>query len=86
MNIARGLKAAAKAFGAGPAAESFHAGGKKVACPQCENVLFRKRKASLSTSFSALTNTEWTDEEACALVCANCSRIVWFLDDLKPDA
>ena len=84
MKIVAGLKAAAKAF-AGSKAESFRAGGKQVECPHCENILFHKRKASLNTAFSSLTNTEWADRQACVLVCANCSRIEWFYDDLEEE-
>lgn len=85
MRIAAGLKAAAKALVAGPKAQSFRAGGKVVECRHCENILFHKRKASLNTALSSLTSTEWADREACALVCANCSRIELFYDDLKPE-
>jgi uncharacterized protein with PIN domain len=86
MKIVRGLKAAAKAFVAPPSAQSFTVAGKRVECPHCENVLFRKRKGSVHTAQSSVTNTEWLDVEACVLVCANCSRMVWFFDDLPPDA
>lgn len=85
MKIAAGLKAAAKAFTAGPKAGSFRAGGKLVECAHCENVLFHKKKASLNTAYSSLTGTEWLDPHACILVCANCSRIEWFNDDLKEE-
>lgn len=85
MNITAGLKAAAKALAAGPKAKSFRAGGKRVECRQCENILFHKKKASLNTAFSSISGTEWSDREACALVCANCSRIEWFYDDLKAE-
>jgi uncharacterized protein len=85
MKITAGLKAAAKALVAGPKAESFRAGGKLIECPHCENVLFHKKKISLNTAFSSLANLEWTDREACVLVCANCSRIEWFYDDLTPE-
>lgn len=85
MKIVAGLKAAAKALATGPRAESFHVAGKQVECPHCENILFHRRPVSLNTSLSSLTHTEWTDREASALVCANCSRIEWFYDELKPD-
>ncbi len=68
-----------------PKAESFRAAGKLVECRHCENILFHKRKASLSTALTALVNLEWTDREACVLVCANCSRIEWFYDDLEAE-
>lgn len=85
MKIVQGLKAAAKSLVSGPKAESFHAAGKQVECPHCENILFHKRKASLNTALSSLTNTEWTDRQACVLVCANCAHMVWFYDDLQSD-
>ena len=66
-------------------AQSFRAAGKLVECRHCENILFHKRKASLSTALTALVNLEWTDREACVLVCANCSRIEWFYDDLEAE-
>ena len=85
MNIIAGLKAAAKSLAAGPKAQSFRTAGKQVVCPQCENTLFRKGKASLNTASSSRSGTEWLDHEACVLVCANCSRIEWFYNDLAPD-
>lgn len=85
MNIKRGLKAAAKTLLSGPRAESFRAGGKLVECPHCENILFHPRKASLNTALSSFTRLDWTDHQATALVCANCSRIEWFFDELEPE-
>jgi hypothetical protein len=85
MKIGRGLKAAAKALFSGGSAESFRAGGKLVECRHCENILFHKRKASLNTALSSLTHTDWSDREACVLVCANCSRLEWFIDDLEAE-
>jgi hypothetical protein len=81
MNIKRGIKAAAKALVSGPRAKSYRAGGKLIECPVCENTLFRMRKASVSTAWSALTGMEWTDHEASILECANCSRMEWFYDE-----
>jgi uncharacterized protein len=85
MKITRGLKAAAKALVAPAKADSFRAGGKLVECPHCENTLFRKRKASLNTALTSLTSMEWTDAEACVLVCANCSRMEWFYENLTAE-
>lgn len=85
MKLSRALKIVAKNLKSGPTASSYRAGDKLVECRQCENILFHKRKASLSTALSALTGTEWSDTEATVLVCANCSRLEWFLDDLKPE-
>lgn len=56
MNIAAGLKAAAKSLVNGPKAESFRAAGKTVVCPHCENVLFHQKKVSMNTAFSSLVN------------------------------
>jgi predicted nucleic-acid-binding Zn-ribbon protein len=85
MNIVAGLKAAGKTLASGPKAESFRAAGKQIECPHCENILFHKKKVSLNTALSSLVNLEWTDREASVLVCANCSRIDWFYDDLTAD-
>jgi DNA-directed RNA polymerase subunit RPC12/RpoP len=85
MKIVAGLKAAARALVSGPPAESFRIAGKQVQCPHCGNILFRRRKASLNTAASSVTSTEWADREACILVCANCSRIEWFYDDVKSE-
>jgi uncharacterized protein len=81
MNIASGLKAAAKALASGPKPESFRIGGKQLVCLHCENILFFKRSISMNTAFSALTGMQWANKEACALVCAKCAHIEWFEDD-----
>jgi hypothetical protein len=85
MKIIAGLKAAAKSLAAQPKAESFRVAGKQIECLQCENILFHKKKASLNTARSSLSNTEWYDHEACILVCASCSHIEWFYDDIVSD-
>ena len=85
MNVIAGLKAAVNSLASGPKAESFRAGVKQVTCPRCENVLFHKQRIILSTTGSAITNTEWLDRSVTVLVCANCSRIEWFYDDLKAE-
>jgi predicted nucleic-acid-binding Zn-ribbon protein len=85
MNVTAGLKAAAKSLVFGPRAESFRAAGKQIECPHCENILFHRRKVSLNTAFSSLVSLEWADREASVLVCANCSRIEWFYDELETE-
>ena len=64
-----------------PAARSFRVEGKPVVCPQCANVLFHDRKVSLNSAFSEMFNLAWTDRQAQVLMCANCSRMEWFLYD-----
>jgi uncharacterized protein with PIN domain len=64
-----------------PAARSFRVEGKQVVCPQCDNVLFHDRKASLNTAVTEMFNLAWSDREARVLICANCSRLEWFLND-----
>jgi len=85
MKITKGLKEAAKAMVSPPKAQSFSAVGRLVECRHCENILFHKNKASLNTSASSIFGTEWLDREASVLICANCSRIEWFFDDLQPE-
>jgi len=79
MNIAAGLKATAKSLTTAPKAESFRAGGKPIECPHCENILFHKKKASLNFAMS------WAKRQATVLVCANCSRLEWFYDDVEEE-
>lgn len=81
MNITSGLKAAAKALVSGPKPESFRVAGKQLVCVHCQNPLFFKKNISMNTAFSALTDTQWANKEACALVCAKCAHIEWFEDD-----
>jgi len=46
---------------------------------------FHKKKASLNNALSSLSGTEYLNQEASVLICANCSRIEWFFDDLQPE-
>lgn len=91
MNILKGLKAAAKAYNSSASgvqksgSESFKVAGKLIECAHCENTLFHKNKFSLNTAVSSATNTEWSDKEASVLMCANCSRLEWFYDDLDAE-
>jgi hypothetical protein len=79
--ILRGLKAAAKGF----VTEEplvYRSANKIVTCAHCGGLRFFKRKASMNTAGSSLIGTEWLDKEACALICGQCTQIVWFYDDL----
>lgn len=81
MNITSGIKAAVKALVSGAKPESFRIAGKQLVCPHCQEAQFLKRKISMNTALSALTDTQWASKEACALVCAKCAHIEWFEDD-----
>ena len=85
MKITARVKEAAKALVSTPKAQSFSVTGKFVECRHCENILFHKKKASLNNALSSLFGTECLDRETSVLICANCSRIEWFFDDLQPE-
>ena len=78
-NFVDGLKRGAKAF-----KESFdkkgeyNAGGKRVVCPHCNNVIFDKGEAQLNTQSATLVGLDWLNKSAVVLVCANCGLIQWF--------
>jgi hypothetical protein len=79
--IIAGMKAAAKAL-VTPEPLVFRSANKVISCPHCGGLRFLKRRASLNTAGSSLMNAEWLDQEACALICARCTRIEWFYEDL----
>ncbi len=79
--IIAGVKAATKSL-VTPEPLVFRSADKVITCAHCRGLRFLKRKTSLNTAASSLFSAEWLDKEACALICARCTRIEWFYDDL----
>ncbi len=79
--VVAGMKAAAKAL-VTPEPLVFRSDNKIVTCAHCNGLRFLKRRVSLNTAGSSLISAEWLDKEACALICARCTRIQWFYEDL----
>jgi predicted nucleic-acid-binding Zn-ribbon protein len=56
----------------------FQAVGRLVRCPHCGNDRFESREALLNTTGASLIQLDWLNKSAVALVCSDCSIIVWF--------
>ena len=80
--VIAGVKAAAKGL-VTPEPLVFRSADKVITCTHCGGLRFLKRPTSLNTAGSSLANVEWLDKRACALVCARCTRIEWYYEDLK---
>jgi DNA-directed RNA polymerase subunit RPC12/RpoP len=80
--IIAGLKAGAKAL-VTPEPQVFRSASKIVTCGHCGGHRFLKRRTSMNTAGSSLMQAEWLDKQACALVCARCTRIEWYDKDLE---
>ena len=84
MGLFKSIKAAGKGFSKGYAqggqAQCYKAGGKQVVCPHCENSLFHEHTLTMTEMnlFFRLPPAAVT-----ALLCANCSMIQWFGDELE---
>lgn len=85
MGLFTRFKAAGRGFTKGykqqTSAEVFRVAGRQVACPHCENTLFLKYTLGVHEYFPLLPETSRGRPVTC-LVCANCSRIQWFADDI----
>ncbi len=62
---------------------SFEVNGITVTCPHCSGVSFTKSKAQLNTAGMSLMNLDWANRSATVLICDACSKIEWFLDDVR---
>lgn len=75
-----GLKRGTKAFKQSLDKKGeFVAGGKRVVCPHCNNVLFEKGEAQLNTQSATLFGLDWLNKSASILACTNCGLIQWFI-------
>jgi hypothetical protein len=71
----------AAAVSSATAAHSFSAGGKKIVCLHCGEDKFFWGNALIDRS--RLLETDWLDDDATLLACAQCSRLEWFADEPK---
>ena len=54
--------------------------GKKIVCPNCGNDKFEKRDVLLNTAGMSFLGLDWANRSAAALICTNCTRIEWYLN------
>ena len=61
----------------------YFAGGRKIVCPHCGGDIFDKGEAQLNTATMTFFNLDWANKSATTLVCIQCSRIQWFMEEPK---
>jgi len=75
-NLIEGLKRGAKAIKESLDTKGeYTAGGKRVVCPHCNNVIFDKGEAQLNTQSATFVGLDWLNKSATVLVCTNCGLI-----------
>jgi predicted nucleic-acid-binding Zn-ribbon protein len=75
-SIKRGLAAAAKVFTS--KSRSYKINGKTLKCPLCGCASFEHRRVLLNTTVATLVNLDWANSDASAMICEDCSHIMWF--------
>lgn len=75
------LKAGARAFKEGTKPQPYEAAGRPVTCAHCGERLFLPGSALLNTRVRSTFNVDWADPTAWLLICAECGRIEWFLEE-----
>ena len=73
----RGVSAATQVFGP----KGYELEGKRIICPHCGHDQFAKGRAQLNTAGMTFLNLDWANRSATTLVCAECGRIEWFLQE-----
>jgi len=75
------VKAGVKGFKTANDPTEFTVAGRPVRCPHCGETKFSQDSALLNTRVRSAFNVDWTDPGATILVCAECGRLEWFLDE-----
>ena len=75
------LKAAARAFKEGTQPAEYTVAGRPVRCAHCGERQFAPGSALLNSRSRTVFNVDWADPMASILICAECGRIEWFMDE-----
>jgi hypothetical protein len=75
-SIKAGLAAATKVFTS--TSREYLINGRVLKCPVCEGGAFEHRRVLLSTTVAAMVNLDWTNANASAMICDECTHISWF--------
>lgn len=75
------LKAAVATFREGPEPIEYLIAGRPVKCPHCGEGKFAPGSVLLNTRARSAFNVDWADPSATILVCAECGRIEWFVNE-----
>ena len=80
------LKAGVRGFKEGTMPRECSVAGRLVRCPHCGETRFAPGSALLNTRGRSAFNLDWADPSAALLICAECVRIEWFLQEPAPAA
>jgi predicted nucleic-acid-binding Zn-ribbon protein len=75
------MKAGVKGFRSGSDPTGFEIAGRPVRCPHCGNSHFIAGHAMLNTATRTFFKVDWADPSATTLVCDECGRIEWFVNE-----
>ena len=75
------LKAGVHGFKTANDPAEYSVGGRPVRCPHCGERKFYPRTALLNTRARSAFNIDWADPGAAILICAECSRLEWFVQE-----
>jgi predicted nucleic-acid-binding Zn-ribbon protein len=74
-NFKRGLE--------GDDSKQFAVADVQAKCPHCGGVEFDEGYAMLNTAGLTFLGLDWANREANLLICTNCGRVEWFLQEPK---
>lgn len=75
------LNAGVKGFKEASEPREYSVAGRPVRCPHCGEGKFAPASALLNTRARSAFNLDWADPSATILVCAECGRIEWFVNE-----
>ena len=78
------LKAGVHGFRTANDPTEFSVAGRPVRCPHCGETRFASGNAMLNTRLRSAFNVDWADPGATILVCAECGRVEWFVNEPSP--
>jgi hypothetical protein len=80
-NFFDAVKAGVRGFKEGTEPRAYSVAGRPVRCPHCGEDKFAPGSALLNTRGRTAFNLDWADPSAALLVCAECGRIEWYVQE-----
>jgi predicted nucleic-acid-binding Zn-ribbon protein len=75
------VRAGVKGFRDANDPTEFSVAGRPVRCPHCGGTRFAQDDALLNTRVRSIFNVDWADPGATILICAECGRVEWFVNE-----
>jgi predicted nucleic-acid-binding Zn-ribbon protein len=75
------VRAGVKGFRDANDPTEFSVAGRPVRCPHCGGTRFAQDDALLNTRVRPIFNVDWADPGATILICAECGRVEWFVNE-----